>query len=141
MRFNDKKFEMSETEGNLGPSSGQTQTQTQTTTETQSQEAERPILRLRKSKQKKPKHLVRWSNNVVDNENMNKKKSKICCIFHPQKEFGELSSESSDSDSNSSSGSDLEGKDNCQGHCHSEPNAYEKQPVYKNNLKVPPSAI
>ncbi|EPX70720.1 protein phosphatase inhibitor [Schizosaccharomyces octosporus yFS286] len=45
---------------------------------------------------------VRWANNTVDNENMNKKKSKVCCIFHKAKRFDESSSES-DSDSDSSS--------------------------------------
>lgn len=29
---------------------------------------------------------VRWQNDVVDNEDMNKKKTKICCIFHPQED-------------------------------------------------------
>lgn len=31
-------------------------------------------------------HNVRWEQDVVDNEHMNKKKTKICCIFHPQEE-------------------------------------------------------
>jgi protein phosphatase 1 regulatory subunit 11 len=30
----------------------------------------------------KPERRVSWDPNVVDNENMNKKKSNICCIFH-----------------------------------------------------------
>lgn len=29
---------------------------------------------------------VRWGSDVIDNENMNKKKTKICCIFHPQED-------------------------------------------------------
>ncbi|KAF9950257.1 Type 1 phosphatases regulator ypi1 [Mortierella alpina] len=44
---------------------------------------------------------VQWDDDVVDNEHMNKKKSKICCIFKKQKEFGESSDESS-SESDSS---------------------------------------
>ncbi|ORY94305.1 phosphatase inhibitor-domain-containing protein [Lobosporangium transversale] len=46
---------------------------------------------------------VQWDDDVIDNEHMGKKKSKICCIFKKQKEFGESSDESSlDSDSSSS---------------------------------------
>jgi protein phosphatase 1 regulatory subunit 11 len=30
----------------------------------------------------KPERRVSWDPNVVDNENMNKKKSNKCCIFH-----------------------------------------------------------
>lgn len=99
-------------------------------------------------------HRVRWTEDVVDNENMNKKKSKICCIFHPQREFGESLGSSSDSDSDSDSlgllgNSDDEGAnlhprngpehDECCGHRHSKkkktkdkPNAYERQPHGKN---------
>ncbi|GJJ71220.1 protein phosphatase 1 regulatory subunit 11 [Entomortierella parvispora] len=50
---------------------------------------------------------VQWDDNVIDNEHMNKKKSKICCIFKKQREFGESSDESS-SDSDSS-GSESDG--------------------------------
>ncbi|KAF5110309.1 hypothetical protein DV453_000964 [Geotrichum candidum] len=53
---------------------------------------------------------VRWTDDVIDNEHMNKKKSKICCIFHKTREFGESSSESDSSSSSSSdSDSDFEG--------------------------------
>ncbi|PFH35090.1 protein phosphatase inhibitor protein [Besnoitia besnoiti] len=41
---------------------------------------------------------VSWDAHTVDNENMHKKKSKKCCIFHKQRPFGESSSES-DTDS------------------------------------------
>lgn len=34
---------------------------------------------------------MRWAEDVVDNEFMNKKKSKKCCIFHRQRQFGEWS--------------------------------------------------
>uniref|UniRef100_A0A060T9Y6 Type 1 phosphatases regulator n=1 Tax=Blastobotrys adeninivorans TaxID=409370 RepID=A0A060T9Y6_BLAAD len=87
---------------------------------------------------------VRWTEDVVDNEHMNKKKSKICCIFHPQREFGESSeeelSESSGSDSDSDSDSDAQGSSNNKGkakqckhrhHHDGRPNAYERQPTYK----------
>ncbi|KAL5486230.1 YPI1 [Sanghuangporus weigelae] len=50
---------------------------------------------------------VTWTEDVVDNEHMGKKKTKICCIFHKQKRYDESSSSDSDSDSDSSdSGSD-----------------------------------
>ncbi|VVT56624.1 uncharacterized protein SAPINGB_P005183 [Magnusiomyces paraingens] len=52
---------------------------------------------------------VRWTEEVVDNEHMNKKKSKICCIFHKQRQFGESSSESDSSSSDDDSDSDTEG--------------------------------
>lgn len=37
---------------------------------------------------------VLWAADTVDNENMNKRKSKCCCIFEKQREFGESSSDS-----------------------------------------------
>lgn len=91
---------------------------------------------------------MRWTDDVVDNEHMNKKKSKICCIFHPQREFGECSS---DSDSGLSDSSDESGDErgrscdhNDHEHNHpkrppreASPNAYEKQPHYKNMSKLP----
>ncbi|ORX85335.1 hypothetical protein BCR32DRAFT_188312, partial [Anaeromyces robustus] len=58
---------------------------------------------------------VRWSNETIDNENMGKKKSKICCIYHKPRSFDDSSS-----DSSSSSSSDDDDK----------PNAYERQPNY-----------
>ncbi|KAA8907879.1 hypothetical protein TRICI_004886 [Trichomonascus ciferrii] len=69
---------------------------------------------------------VRWTEDVVDNEHMNKKKSKICCIYRRPKDFGESSSESSDSDSDSDCGHDHHDDDG-----PGKPNAYERQPKYK----------
>ncbi|OCB91962.1 hypothetical protein A7U60_g731 [Sanghuangporus baumii] len=46
---------------------------------------------------------VTWTEDVVDNEHMGKKKTKICCIFHKQKRYDESSSSDSDSDSDSDS--------------------------------------
>ena len=61
-------------------------------------------LKLKKTKIKNDKK-VSWTNDTVDNENMNKKKSKCCCIYKKPTEFGE----SSDSDSDDEC-------DNCRGH-------------------------
>ena len=49
-----------------------------------------------------PSRRVAWTEDMVDNEGMGKKKSKseyyltVCCIFHKQRAFDESSSESSD---------------------------------------------
>lgn len=105
-----------------------------------------------KSKQKKPK--VRWTQDVVDNEHMNKKKTKICCIFHPQRSFDEeeahdhdhgghgCPSSSSDSSSDESDASDGESERVANGGEKSKNgagnvNAYEYQPKYENQSKLP----
>lgn len=97
---------------------------------------------------------MHWTDDVVDNEHMNKKKSKICCIFHPQREFGECSSDSDSGLSDSSSDESGDERDRPCNHNHdhdeehnhnhgkkkareSSPNAYEKQPHYKNLSKLP----
>jgi len=41
---------------------------------------------------------VSWTTDTVDNEHMNKKKSKCCCIYVKPKKFGESDTESSDED-------------------------------------------
>ncbi|CAN0050035.1 unnamed protein product [Phaeothamnion confervicola] len=53
-----------------------------------------PVLTLRLS----ARRHVEWGQDVVDNEGMDKKSSKRCCIFHKQRKFGESSSDESDSD-------------------------------------------
>ena len=58
------------------------------------------------------RHVV-WEEGVVDNEFLNRKKSKVCCIFHKARKPGESSSDSE------SSSQDDDG---------SKPNAYERQP-------------
>ncbi|KAH8112743.1 phosphatase inhibitor-domain-containing protein [Phellopilus nigrolimitatus] len=60
------------------------------------------VLRLRGGPRSRPR--VAWTEDVVDNEGMGKKKSKICCIYHKPRRFDESSSESSDSDADSDSG-------------------------------------
>ncbi|QLL31745.1 hypothetical protein HG536_0B06110 [Torulaspora globosa] len=93
---------------------------------------------------------VRWESGVIDNEHMNKKKTKICCIFHPQQEFDDdepdsdchsSSSSSSSSSSESESEKDLDPAERRQRRVErrhrtlkqnrpKSPNAYEIQPDY-----------
>ncbi|CAG8525484.1 9901_t:CDS:2 [Ambispora gerdemannii] len=82
---------------------------------------------------------VQWEDDVVDNEKLGKKKSKVCCIYHKPRAFDESSSESSSSDSSE----DEEGSNHNHHHHHhrsnkrssrdrsDSPNAYERQPQYK----------
>ncbi|CAG8188331.1 unnamed protein product [Penicillium olsonii] len=84
----------------------------QTTTE--SQEETVPIsttLRLRAEEAPEAtssSRRIRWSEDVVDNEGMGKKSSKVCCIYHKTRPVGESSSEDSSSSSDSDSDSDSE---------------------------------
>jgi hypothetical protein len=43
----------------------------------------------------KKKKKVVWAEGTVDNENLNKKSSKKCCIYHKPRVFGESSSDES----------------------------------------------
>jgi protein phosphatase 1 regulatory subunit 11 len=52
---------------------------------------------------------IRWEADVIDNEGMGKKNSKVCCIYHKPRAMNESSSES-DSDPSSSS-SDIDSGD------------------------------
>jgi len=52
-------------------------------------------------KLKKPKNhhkQVSWDAQTIDNEHLNKKKSKCCCIYEKPKKFGEPDVESNESD-------------------------------------------
>ncbi|ESO98842.1 hypothetical protein LOTGIDRAFT_231207 [Lottia gigantea] len=69
------------------------------------EESNHEVLHLRLHKPK-PDKKVKWTNSTVDNEHMNKKKSKCCCIYEKPKLFGESSSEDEDDDCTH----------NCQGH-------------------------
>lgn len=53
------------------------------------------VLTLRQAKTESRKKVV-WAEDTVDNENMNKKKSKCCCIYTKPRKFGESDSEDSD---------------------------------------------
>ena len=44
----------------------------------------------------RPKKKVSWKEGTVDNEYMQKKSSKICCIFHKEKPFDEDDSDDDD---------------------------------------------
>ena len=63
------------------------------------------MLRLRGAHEPGERRGIRWAEDVVDNEGLGRKSSKVCCIYHAPKEVGESSSED---DSSSSSGSDSE---------------------------------
>ncbi|KAI5801538.1 phosphatase inhibitor-domain-containing protein [Peziza echinospora] len=88
---------------------------------------------------------VTWGEDVIDNEGLGRKKSKVCCIFHRAREFGESSDESSSDSSDDSDNDDgrarpVGGKKagGCGNGKHdhkrrgpkrpSSPNAYEKMP-------------
>ncbi|KAF2100806.1 hypothetical protein NA57DRAFT_74403 [Rhizodiscina lignyota] len=49
---------------------------------------------------------IQWAEDVIDNEGMGKKSSKVCCIYHKPREVGESSDEDSSDDSSSSNDSD-----------------------------------
>lgn len=53
---------------------------------------------------------VTWDPSTVDNELMNKKKSKSCCIFHRKRSWDSSDDNDSDSDSDSDSGNAYEPK-------------------------------
>lgn len=48
---------------------------------------------------------IQWAEDVIDNEGLGRKKSKVCCIFHKTREVGESSSEDDSSSSDSDGGS------------------------------------
>ena len=74
---------------------------------TESREAQpSPTLHLKLRRPKNDKK-VKWTTETVDNEHMNKKKSKCCCIYEKPRMFGESSDEDDDNDGCSH---------NCRGH-------------------------
>lgn len=106
---------------------------------------------------------ITWAEDVIDNEGLGRKSSKVCCIYHKPREFGESSSEddSSSSESDSDSGADdggarmsgnRRGRSHGHGHGHKHsddygkglgkgkrkpsPNAYEKMPKYQGKQPV-----
>ncbi|XP_012262577.1 protein phosphatase 1 regulatory subunit INH3 [Athalia rosae] len=93
-----------------GQSTSQTQTETLSEREITDGSQDVPIVRLCLRKPKSSKK-VQWTQGTVDNEHMNKKKSKCCCIYEKPKDFGESSSEESD--------------DECE-HCHGHKDSHNK---------------
>ncbi|XP_015591753.1 E3 ubiquitin-protein ligase PPP1R11 [Cephus cinctus] len=91
-------------------SSSQTQTETVLEGDVIDGTQDVPTVRLRLRKPKSSKK-VQWTQGTVDNEHMNKKKSKCCCIYEKPKSFGESSSEDSD--------------DECE-HCHGSKDIHKK---------------
>ena len=74
---------------------------------------------------------VKFTENTIDNEHLNRKKSKCCCIYEKPKIFGDPSSSSSDSDSDNNGDDE---PDCCPNHCHG-PKRYHKQVYKKQNGK------
>jgi hypothetical protein len=93
------------------PSDTTTQTTVETSSSSETQQVG-PTLRLVLRKPKKAKKVA-WTETTVDNEHMNKRKSKCCCIYKKPHVFGESSSESDDDDCENCHGHvELRGNDN-----------------------------
>jgi len=75
----------------------ETATGSQTVVGAESQPSPTPVLKL-KLKKPPPTRRVQWTDDTIDNEHMNKKKSKCCCVYKKPLQFGESDSEDSDSD-------------------------------------------
>ncbi|KAH8590321.1 phosphatase inhibitor-domain-containing protein [Bisporella sp. PMI_857] len=113
-----------------------------------------PVLRLRGAPLEEgegSERHVQWAEDVVNNEGLGRKKSKVCCIYHAPKQNIDDSSDDSSSDSSSDesdSGDDgsarpvggRRGGHRGHGHGHDHgkgkgrapsPNAYERQPKPK----------
>ncbi|MCJ1414599.1 hypothetical protein MMC32_000926 [Xylographa parallela] len=67
-----------------------------------------PIGTLRLRAASTPRRGIRWAEDVVDNEGLGRKSSKVCCIYHKPHPVGESSSESSSDDDSSESEPDSE---------------------------------
>jgi len=122
----------------------------QTVLQTDPNSPNSPNATLRLRAEPEERRRIQWAEDVIDNEGMGKKSSKVCCIYHGPSEPGD-----SDSDSSSSSegGNDSEpdlsraqkaggkkgrgrhadgsGKGKEKEERKPSPNAYERQPKYK----------
>jgi len=136
------------------------QTQTQTPPLVQ---VRQPVLRLRGAETGvRSKKRIQWAEDVIDNEGLGRKSSKVCCIYHAPKPIDESSDESSSDDSSSDDNSGDDGNarpvggrrggrrahgHDC-GHDHADgkgkrkatrarsPNAYEKMPKVKEGVST-----
>ena len=66
-----------------------------------------PSATLRLRAEPEDSQRVRWAEDVVDNESMGKKSSKVCCIYHKPHTPGDSGSESESSSSDEDSEPDL----------------------------------
>lgn len=122
----------------------------QTITQNGSSNPNSPSATLRLRGEPSERRRIQWAEDVVDNEGMGKKSSKVCCIYHKPHEPGDSESESSSSsESDSDSEADLSraqkaggrkgrgrpsegsGKGKGKEERKPSPNAYERQPKYK----------
>ncbi|KAH7107950.1 type 1 phosphatases regulator YPI1 [Auriculariales sp. MPI-PUGE-AT-0066] len=110
---------------------GSTQTQTQTQTQIQTTEpASNGVLRLRGAPARTTPR-VQWTEDVVDNEGIGRKSSKICCIYHKPRRFDESSDESgceSDGSADSRTGRTPKHVHHHQHGSEGAGNAYDAQP-------------
>ncbi|XP_022858182.1 protein phosphatase 1 regulatory subunit INH3 [Olea europaea var. sylvestris] len=83
------------------------------TTSSCNQQQPLPITETLVLKLKPPKKKVSWKEGTVDNEFMNKKRSKKCCIFHKEKPFDEDDSDEDDYHKHSHDAGD---RNCCHGH-------------------------
>ncbi|KAJ3497783.1 hypothetical protein NLG97_g1637 [Lecanicillium saksenae] len=95
-----------ETSQRSAPTPSASQTTTIASTSQNSADSAPRILRLR-GRHNANGRSVQWAEDVVDNEGLGRKSSKVCCIYHKPKAVDESSDESS-SDSSSDSESDYE---------------------------------
>lgn len=66
-----------------------------------------PPMRVKLTKpaaKQKVEKKVSWTDETVDNEHLNKKKSKCCCVFEKQRQMGESSSDDTDDECTHCSG-------------------------------------
>jgi len=87
--------------------------QTSNTTRTQTQTQTQAVLHLRgaplDSERGSTQRRIQWAEDVVDNEGLGRKKSKVCCIYHAPKGIDESSDESSSDSSSDESDSGDDG--------------------------------
>lgn len=77
------------------PVEAPTTTETETVTVAPEATDNEPTLHLRLARPHNPRR-VGWQSGTVDNEHMNKKKSKCCCVYRKPRPFGESSSDEED---------------------------------------------
>lgn len=82
----------------------QTKVHTSEGSETEAPSGARVVLKLRKPASRNRPHVA-WTEGTVDNEHMNRRKSKCCCVYVKPHKFNESSSESEDEEC-----------ENCRGH-------------------------